>query len=338
MTALRWGIVGTGLIADMMAKDLARSTERGDHVVAAVGSRSQESADRFGDAHGVPAGHRHASYAQLVADDTVDVVYVATPHPMHLADATLALNAGKHVLVEKAFTMNAAQARELVALATEKNLFCMEAMWSRFLPHTVRIREILASGALGRIEQVTADHGQWFPSDPAFRLFAPELGGSALLDLGVYPVSFASMVFGGAQPERLVTMVDPAFNGLVDGQTNMLFGYSEGAQAILSCTSGAKTATRASIVGTEGRIEIDPNFYEPTSFTIHPRGGEPVTETLPFEGRGMVYQADEVKRCLEQGWIESDVLSLTETVHIMETMDAVLADAGLPVDPAVLGG
>ncbi|MHA3705009.1 Gfo/Idh/MocA family protein [Jatrophihabitans sp. YIM 134969] len=338
MTTLRWGIVGTGLIADMMARDLARSTERGDHVVAAVGSRSQESADRFGDAHDVPAGHRHASYADLVADDTVDVVYVATPHPMHLADTKLALEAGKHVLVEKAFTMNADQAREIVALATQKNLFCMEAMWTRFLPHMVRIREIVASGTLGRIEHVSADHGQWFPADPAFRLFAPELGGSALLDLGVYPVSFASMVFGGVQPARIATLVDPAFNGVVDGQTSMLFGYPEGGQALLTCTSGAKTATRASIVGTDARIDIDPNFYEPTSFTIVPREGEPVTETLPFEGRGMVYQADEVKRCLEAGAIESDVLSLTETVHIMETMDAVLADAGMSVDPRVLRG
>lgn len=331
MTALRWGIVGTGLIADMMAKDLALGTGEVEHVVAAVGSRTQESADRFGDAHDVPAGHRHASYADLVADDTVDVVYVATPHPMHLADATLALDAGKHVLVEKAFTMTAPQAREIVALATEKNLFCMEAMWSRFLPHMVRIREILAAGTLGRLETVSADHGQWFPSDPGFRLFAPELGGSALLDLGVYPVSFASMVFGGAQPERLSTMVTPAFNGVVDGQTSMLFGYPEGAQAILTCTSGARTATRASIVGTDGRIEIDGDFYTPTSFTVIPRGGEPTTETLPHRGRGMAYQADEVARCIADGRIESDTLSLAETVRIMETMDAVLADAGMSV-------
>ena len=337
MTALRWGIVGTGLIADMMAKDLREGTGEREHVVAAVGSRTAASAERFGDAHDVPAGHRHGSYAELVADDTVDVVYVATPHPMHLADAVLALDAGKPVLVEKAFTMTGAEARELVAHAGRAGLFCMEAMWTRFLPHVVRIREILAGGALGRIELVTADHGQWFESDPGFRLFAPELGGSALLDLGVYPVSFASMVWGGAQPERLVTMIDPAFNGLVDGQTSMIFGYPGGGQSLLTCTSAARSATRASIVGTEGRIDVEGDFYAPTTFTVTPRGGEPTTEDLPFRGRGMAYQADEVARCLEAGRTESDVLPLTETVAIMQTMDAVLADGGMPVGAQTSG-
>lgn len=332
MAALRWGILGTGLIADMMARDLALAAARGDHEVVAVGSRRQESADRFGDTHGIAAGHRHASYEALVADDTVDIVYVATPHPMHHHDALLAIAAGKHVLVEKAFTMTAAQAREVVAAAARAGVFCMEAMWTRFLPHMARVREIVASGVLGDLVSVAADHGQWFRQDPAFRLFAPELGGGALLDLGVYPVSFASMVFGGAQPERLATLVTPAFNGVVDGQTSMLFGYPGGAQALLTCTSSAKTATRASIVGTEARIEIDPTWYTPTSFTLVPRDGEPVTEHLPHEGRGMVYQADEARRCIEAGRLESDVLPLEETVAIMATMDAVLADAGMALD------
>ena len=146
--------------------------------------------------------NRHVGYEALVEDPQVDAVYVATPHPMHHEDALLALRAGKHVLVEKPFTMNAAEAEELVAEARARGLFLMEAMWTRFLPHIAEIRRLLAEGALGEIVTVTADHGQWFAEDPAFRLFAPELGGGALLDLGIYPVSFASMVLGTPDPRR----------------------------------------------------------------------------------------------------------------------------------------
>lgn len=328
---LRWGILGTGLIADMMARDLAEGTGSGqEHVVAAVGSRTAESAARFGERHAIPDAHRHGSYEALVADDDVDVVYVATPHPMHRGDALLALEHGKHVLVEKAFTMTAAEARDVVAAAGERGLFCMEAMWTRFLPHVARVREIVASGALGEIVTVSADHGQWFAHDPAFRLFAPELGGGALLDLGVYPVSFASMVFGGAQPERIATLVTPAFNGVVDGVTSMLFGYAGGAQAVLTCTSSAKTATRASVVGTEARIELDPHFYEPTTIRIVTRDGDETVERPQFRGRGMAYQADEVARRITAGEQESPLLPLAETVAIMATMEAVLEQSGLP--------
>ncbi len=188
---LHWGILGTGGIAHAFAADLVH-TDTGE--IVAVGSRSQEGADRFGEQYGI--GRRHGSYEALAADPDVDAIYVATPHPFHHENTLLALGAGKHVLVEKAFTMNAAQALELVAAARARGLFLMEAMWTRFLPHVVEIRRLLAEGALGRVVTVMADHGQWFAFDPSSRLFAPELGGGALLDLGVYPVSFASMVLG----------------------------------------------------------------------------------------------------------------------------------------------
>ena len=252
---MRWGILGTGGIPSTFVADL-RLSDSG--VVTAVGSRSQGSADRFGDEFGI--ANRHAGYESLVADPDVDVVYVATPHPMHHDNAILALRAFKHVLVEKPFTMNAVEAREVVRVARENGRFAMEAMWTRFLPHVVVIRDWLARGALGEIVTVTADHGQWFAEDPEFRLFAPELGGGALLDLGVYPVSFASMVLG--TPDRIVSMSDRAFTG-VDAQTSMLFGYDSGAQAVLTCTLRAKSPTRASIVGTAARIEIDGDFYAP---------------------------------------------------------------------------
>jgi predicted dehydrogenase len=316
---LGWGVIGTGGIAETFAADLML-TDSGR--MAAVGSRRLESADRFADRFDIP--NRHASYEALVADPTVDAVYVATPHPLHHPNALLALRAGKPVLVEKPFTMNAAEAEELVATARAQGLFLMEAMWTRFLPHIAEIRRLLAEGALGDIVTVSADHGQWFTKDRDFRLFAPELGGGALLDLGVYPVSFASMVLG--TPDRIVTLVDPAFTG-VDGQTSMLFGYASGAQAVLTCTLSAKSPTRAAIVGTEARIELEGDFYGPTSFTLISRTGEQTRFDAPGQGRGLWHQADEVARCLCEGLLESPLMPLDESVSIMQTMDAVLAQA-----------
>jgi len=317
---LGWGLIGTGGIAATFAADMM-FTESGR--AAAVGSRHLDSADRFADRFNIP--NRHASYEALVADPDVDVVYVATPHPMHHAGALLALHAGKPVLVEKAFTMNGTEAEELVATARADELFLMEAMWTRCLPHIAEIRRLLAEGALGEIVTVTADHGQWFVQDPHFRLFAPELGGGALLDLGVYPVSFASMVLG--KPDRIVTLSDPAFTG-VDGQTSMLFGYASGAQAVLTCTLSAKSPTRGAIVGTDARIEIDGNFYAPTSFDLISRTGERTRFEAPHEGRGLWHEAEEVARCLREGLLESPLMPLDESVEIMQTMDAVLARAG----------
>jgi predicted dehydrogenase len=314
---VRWGIIGTGGIARTFASDLQFIDEG---VVAAVGSRSQASADAFGEQVGV--ARRYDSYEELVNDDGIDAVYVATPHPMHFENATLALNAGKPVLVEKSFTMNGREARELVSLAREKRLFMMEAMWTRFLPHVVALREIIAAGRLGDLVNFEADHGKWFKHDPEFRLFAPELGGGALLDLGVYPVSFASMLLG--TPDRIRALIEPAFTG-VDGQVSMIFGYQSGAQATLSCTSLARTATRACVSGTEARVEIDGDFYAPTTFTLISKDGDREVFTFESNGRGLHYQAQEVARCLREGRLESDVLPLDETVSIMETMEKVLA-------------
>ena len=315
---LRWGVIGTGGIATDFAADLAL-TDSGR--ITAVGSRHIDTANRFAERFGIP--NRHGDYAALVADPEVDVVYVATPAPRHLEDSRLALDAGKPVLVEKPFTIDAAQARELVGAARAAGLFLMEAMWTRFLPHVVAIRELLAQGALGGIVALTADHGQFF-EDHGHRLFAPELGGGALLDLGVYPVSFASMVLG--TPERVMSIVTPAFSG-VDGQTSMLFGYSSGAHALLTSTLFAKSPTRAAIVGTDARIEIDGDFYRPSSFTLIPREGEPRRFEVPHTGGGLRHQTDEVARCLRAGLLESPVMPLEESVSIMSTMDEVRAGA-----------
>jgi predicted dehydrogenase len=319
---LRWGVIGTGLIAGVFAGDL-KLTDSGN--VVAVGSRAQASADSFADRYDIP--NRHASYSALVEDPEVDVVYIATPHPMHRDDALLALRAGKPVLVEKPFTMNAAEAEEIVAEARSAKLFAMEAMWARFLPHMGEVRRLIGEGVLGEIVSVSADHGQWFERDPETRFFSPELGGGALLDLGVYTISFASMVLG--TPDRIVAISEPAFTG-VDAQTSMLFSYASGAQAILNCTVNAKSPTRGAIVGTEGRIEIDgDDFYAPNDFTFIPRDGDPVRIEIAHEGHGIRHQADEVARCLQAGLLESPLLTLDETISVMATIDAVFASADL---------
>ena len=189
----RWGILGTGGIARQFTRDLLLT----GHTVTAVGSRTRESAERFAALFELPAAH--SSYESLVADPSVDLVYVATPHPFHYPNARLALEAGKHVLVEKPFTLNAVQAQQLVSLAADRGLLVLEAMWTRWLPHMARLREIVAAGTIGEVRSMSADHTQRLPDDPGHRLNALELGGGALLDLGVYPVSFASQLFGPPQ-------------------------------------------------------------------------------------------------------------------------------------------
>jgi predicted dehydrogenase len=319
---IRWGILATGWIAELFATDL---TLVPDAALVAVGSRTQASAEAFGDRFDVP--RRHGSYQGLIEDPDVDVIYVATPHPGHFAPTLAAIEAGKAVLLEKPFTMDAEQASILIDAAQAHGTFLLEAMWTRWLPHIVRVREILAAGTLGDIVSVTAEHGQWFAHDPSHRIFAPELGGGALLDLGIYPVSFASMVLG--TPSRVTAVSDPAFTG-VDAQTSIILQYPTGAHAVLSTTSYAATANAAGINGTLARIEIEPTFYVPTGFRVVARNGE-VLERFesPAAGRGMQYQAAEVGRCLRAGLLESPGLPLAETLSIMRTMDEIRRQIGL---------
>jgi predicted dehydrogenase len=318
---VRWGILGTGWIATQFAADLALLD---DAELVAVGSRSQDAADAFGDQFDVP--RRYPTYAELVADPEVDAVYVSTPHPMHARDSLLAIEAGKAVLCEKPFTLNAAQAREVAAAAQDRGTLLMEAMWTRWLPHIVQIRSLLAEGALGRVCAVYADHGQKMEFDPGSRLFAPELGGGALLDLGVYPISLASMVLG--EPSSVVAVSDPTPTG-VDLQTSMLLRHPGGAQAVLTCTMEASSPVSAAIVGTEARIEIDRTWYAPTTFRLVTASGETTEYDGSCPGRGMQYQAAELGRCLRAGLLESPDLPVAEMIAIMATMDEVRSQIGL---------
>lgn len=321
MSALRWGILGTGWIAHEQTTDLLGN----GFSVTAVGSRTQESADAFATEFGIPTAH--GSYEALVADPDVDVVYVSTPHPFHAANATLALNAGKHVLVEKAFTINAAEARSVVELAAEKHLVVLEAMWTRFLPHMLRIREIVAAGTIGEVRTLLADHNQDLPKDPAHRLNDPALGGGALLDLGVYPVSFAHDIFGA--PSTIQANAAKTATG-VDRQTAIVLGYAGGRQAVLHTALDTLGPNRAAVIGTLGRIEIDSVWYTPTPFTVFDNQGQIVERfDQPVRDRGMQYQAWELERLAAAGLIAGDILPASESVQVMETLDEVRRQIGL---------
>jgi predicted dehydrogenase len=239
----------------------------------------------------------------------------------------LAVEAGKAVLVEKPFTMDADEATDLVDAARRAGTFLMEAMWTRVHPHMARIRELLAAGTLGDVVTVTADHGQWFEHDAQHRLFAPALGGGALLDLGIYPLSFASMVLG--TPDVVTARSSKAFTG-VDAQTSMILDHVGGAQAVLTTTLLARSPTRATIVGTEARLEVDTVWYQPSSFTVISRDGQVVERfEEPRVGHGLRHQVTEVVRCLRAGETESPVMPLDESLSIMRTLDEVRRQIGL---------
>jgi predicted dehydrogenase len=321
-TPIRWGLLATGGIARTFAADLALLP---DCELVAVGSRTQESADAFGDDFGV--ARRYGSYEALCADPEVDAIYVSTPHPFHREATLLAIEHGKAVLCEKPFAVERAESQDMVDAARAAGVFLMEAMWTRFLPHIARLREIIAAGTLGDIVYLTAEHGQWFPQDPDFRLFAPSLGGGALLDLGIYPVSFAHLVLGA--PSAVTAVSTPAFTG-VDATTSMVLQYATGAHAVLTTSLAAKSDNPAVVYGTEARVEIDGWFYTPTTMRVVSRDEQVLeTFTTPPGGRGMEYEAAEVNRCLREGLAESPLMPLDETLAIMGVLDEVRAQIGL---------
>jgi predicted dehydrogenase len=314
-------VLGAGRIA---ATFTAAVHARTRSTVVAVGSRGADKAAEFARAQGVD-GTAHGSYAGLVADEAVEAVYVATPHSEHREHALLAIDAGKHVLVEKAFTRNAGEAEEVFAAAREAGVFVMEAMWTRHLPHVAALHEVVASGELGEVVSVTADHGQWFAHDPRSRLFAPELAGGALLDLGVYPVSFAHDFLGA--PDR-VTAVGTLTTGGVDAQVSVVLGYPGDVQATLHTTLLSRTPTTAAISGTEGFVTVDGPFYRPTSFTVHRRGAEPRHESY-VEEHGFAREVAEVGRCVAAGATESPRMTWQGTLEVLRTMDEVRAQVGV---------
>ncbi len=318
---LRWGIIGTGSIARKFAEGLkhAESAE-----LVAIGSRSRKKADKFGSDLGVP--HRHGSYEALAADSDVDVAYIATPHPMHKPNSILALEAGKAVLCEKPFTVSAAEAEEVIAVARQKHLFLMEAMWSRFVPPIVKLRGLLAGGAVGEVRMVMADFGFRCGWNPDRRLLNPALAGGGLLDVGVYTVSLASMILG--QPVSVTGLADIGKTG-VDEQAGMVLSYEGGRLAVLATGVRTTTPHEATILGTDGWIRLHGGWWRGSRITIHAEKKEPEDIDVPMTGNGFNYEADEVARCLAAGKTESDVMPLDETLGVMRTMDELRRQWGL---------
>jgi len=318
---LRWGILGAGRIASTFTRDLALSSA-GE--VVAIGSRTADRAEAFRDQHHLTRAH--ASYEGLVADDDVEAVYIALPHPFHHQASLLALHAGKAVLVEKPFTVDARQAAELIAVARSQGVFLMEAMWTRFLPQFRHIRRLLEDRRLGDVRLLVAENGEWFAKDPNHRIYNPSLAGGALLDLGVYVLSLASMVLG--PPAHVHAVSDFTFTG-VDAQTSIILQYEERRQAVLAATIEAKLPNRAAIAGTEACLEIEGSWYRPTVFTVTGRDGQSERFDYREKGSGHRYQAEEVARCVRASLLESPVMPLEETLQVVSTMDEIRSLIGL---------
>jgi predicted dehydrogenase len=316
----RWGILGTGKIARQFVEGLRVLP---DAAVVAVGSRTQAAADDFGEAFGI--ARRYASYEALVADPDVDAVYVSTPHPMHADNSLLALRAGKAVLCEKPFAMNEPEAAGVVAEARARGVFLMEAMWTRFMPAIHKVRALVADGAIGEPRLLQADFGFRADFDPHSRLFDPVLGGGALLDVGVYCVTTAHMIFGA--PERVTGLADLGATG-VDEQSALVLSYPGGQLAVLHAAVRTSTPQEVLLCGTSGRIRYGP-INRPTALTLWRGGREPEVIATPYDGNAYHYQAAEVARCLSQGRTESDVMPLDETLAVMRTLDTARRQWGL---------
>ncbi|MCC6144441.1 MAG: Gfo/Idh/MocA family oxidoreductase [Candidatus Hydrogenedentes bacterium] len=322
MNRYRWGILGTGAIANQFAEGLRAVA---DAELAAVGSRNQATADAFAAKWGVPRAH--ASYDALADDPDIDIIYIATPHPLHAENSILALQSGKAVLCEKPFTVNAAQANALITVARGEGRFLMEAMWSRFHPVMDDIRRWLEEGAIGEPRMLQADFG--FRADPQEtpRLLDAGLAGGSLLDVGVYPISLASMIFG-TQPPHIAT--EAAISGYgTDEQAACIFRYESGALALLSSAVLTETPWEAVIMGTEGWIRIDRPFWNPGRATLERPGHDPVVAEPPRTGNGYNYEAAAVQACLADGNLEHPLMPLDESLAIMETLDRIRAAWGM---------
>ncbi|WP_458780718.1 Gfo/Idh/MocA family protein [Arthrobacter sp. D3-16] len=324
---LRWGVVATGRIAHRVTRDLA-CLEGAE--LYAVSSRSKGSAEAFAREHGFAVSYHDGptgtGYQRLFSDPRVDVVYVATPHAQHFEVARAALEAGKHVLCEKPFTINAGEARELVRLAGERGLFLMEAVWTRFLPATRRALELTGGGEIGVVRWVQADLG--FPAayDPADRLWDPAAGGGALLDLAVYPLTWAIAALGF--PAGLMARGHLNQDG-VDVQNSITLEYPEGAAAQLTSSLQAAGPGTATISGTTGWIRTGSPLYNPRTLEICGVDGSTRVEEFAEDTEGFIHELRETARCIRAGLQESPLMPWAETVQVMELLDEARQQLGL---------
>lgn len=315
---IRWGIASTGTIAHQMVEALGTIA---DAEIVAVGSRTPARADTFARRHGI--ARAHGSYEALFADEDVDIVYIASPHSEHRDMTVAALDAGRHVLCEKAFAHNAAEAREMIEAARRNQRFLMEAMWTWFIPAVEEVKRRVVAGEIGRIRLFDATFGIRM-LDPDGRHRRADLAGGSLLDLGVYPLSWARLVLGRPTEVRaLATITDQG----VDDNLAGVVQFESGALATFSSSLDVWTSLRAHIYGTEGRIEIDAPFHHPTSFTIRPGDGDPQRIEIP--NLGLAHEAQHAMNRLRAGELESDIIPLATSLSTMELMDEIRRQIGV---------
>lgn len=320
-TSVRWGMVGPGRIAEALVGDFAHVP---DAEVVAVGSRSSDRARAFADRHNI--GRAYGSYREIIADPDVDVLYIATPHPQHLALGVEAARAGKALLVEKAFTATLAGAQALVDAVRRHQVFAMEAMWTRFQPAVVKTRALLADGAIGSVRSVQADLGVVRSFDPSDRVFAYELGGGAILDLGVYVVSFAQMVLGTPTSVSAHGALEPSG---VDAEVSLMLGFAEGRTATLMCSLHSPMPGHARIFGSTGWIDVLPRFHHPRSIVLHRHGAEPEKFDLPPLGGGYAHELIEVCEAVLTGKTQSTIMPLDDTLAVQRVLDVALGQLGI---------
>lgn len=323
--SIKWGIIGCGRIARKFARCL-KEVEGAE--LAAVASATPGKAQSFAEEFEVESAYDN--YKQLVDRDDIQAVYVATTHNFHYENAKLALEHNKAVLCEKSITVAAWEAEELVTLARRRKVFLMEAMWARFLPAICQVREWLGAGAIGELRQIRADFGFNAPFDPEGRMYNKALAGGALLDAGIYPISFASMVAG--TPAAVEAIAQIGTTG-VDEQSFYLFRYKSGAIAGLSAAVRAQVEVAAKIIGSEGMITV-PQFLRATQAELHRfKEGETIRKSFPYpEGQGFEFEIQEAVDCIREKRLESTVMPLDETVAIMRTMDTIRGKLGLVYD------
>ncbi|MDR1428281.1 MAG: Gfo/Idh/MocA family oxidoreductase [Bifidobacteriaceae bacterium] len=319
---LNWGILGTGTIAHAVADAMANGTRQR---LAAVGSRSPARANEFAAQFG--AERAHGSPEDLMADDGVDIVYIATPNSAHHAGARAALLAGKHVLVEKPFTLNQPEARDLADLAAERKAFLMEAMWTRFLPQQIKLRQLIADGALGELVTAWADFGSFNPMDAEGRFYSPNLGGGSLLDLGIYPVSWIVNLFGlpgSIRASGLLTQTG------VDAQMTAILEYpAREASAVAMSSIVVDTPWEAVVAGTRGLVKVPRPFWGPSSLIIELADGTIEEWTAAVRSTGYEYELAEVATRIAAGETFSPEMAPAESVAIMGVLDAIRAQIGV---------
>src|SRR5450830_140909 len=324
---IRWGILGTGKIAKAFATALKDTP---DAVLTAVASRRVDSATAFAGEYGShELTKSHGSYQALADDPDVDAIYVATPHTMHHQNALMCLNAGKSVLVEKAFTVNRREAEEIVALARAKKLFAMEAMWTRFHPSLLEAKRIIASGEIGTVATIQADLGFYSDAGPEHRLFNPALGGGALLDLGIYPLSIAAYFLGPVASVKAAGQLGPTG---VDVQSSFVLTHENGGLSSCNTSLLARTPVECTICGSKGFIRLHSRFHNTQDLTVELNDGSRRTVNTPRIGNGYAHEIIEVNRCLREGLLESPVMPLDETVALMDVLDDIRGQIGVVYD------